>query len=323
MRWTVFFVVIGIFASNLARHIWYTHLPPNPRNHFMHYAWDYYMEGTEPRRPGESLLVVVANSQGYGWEVKAGETYAAVAEQRLRERIGNVRIVNWSIPGARYHDIMIAVAEARRLNPTCLIISLSPHSVHQAVPADNRLKTWVTHLYHRLNDPAIRSAIPEPIRSGMTDWRMDAGRWGGRLWPMWRLRSFPSAILANQPALRPFFEQGHAGVWVRFPDARTQPVGPWDDQPWHPVVDVQRAEALLALAADVAPLAIWINMPFRSDLQPAVRTGWSTLASLCITNGVVPIDWSEAFPDALFLSSAHFVQEGHRRYAEKLESLFP
>jgi len=255
--------------------------------------------------------------------VNAGETYAAVAEQLLREKISHVRVVNWSIPGARYHDVLIALAEARRLNPSCLIISLSPHIVHQAAPPGDRRKSWVTQLYHRLNDPVIGAAIPSSIRSGMTDWRMDLERWTGRFWPMWRLRSLPAALLSKLPALRTFMEQGHAGVWVRFPSYRTLSVGQWDEHPWHPVVDISRTESMLAMATNAAPLTIWINMPFRSDFQPAVRSGWTSLASLCSSNRVVPLDWSDAFPDNLFLSTAHFNREGHRRYAEKLEALLP
>lgn len=321
--WMLVFVAMGIFASNLAWHTWYTRLPPSSRNHFIHFAWEFYTADTAPRRPGELLVVVIANSQGYGWEVNAEETYAAMAEKLLQEKHGRCRVVNWSMSGARYHDVMIALADARRLNPSCLIISLPPSVVYPATKPADRRQTWVTHLYHRLHEPAIRAVIPESIRSEMTDGRMEMERWIGRFWPVWRLRSWPADRLAQIPALRPFLEQGHAGVWIRFPANRRPAAGGWDLQSRHAAVDVPRAEAILALATNAAPVTVWINMPFRSDVQPAVRAGWPDLASLCISNGVVPLDWSDSFPANLFLTAAHLNRDGHRRYAERLEALVP
>ena len=323
LRWSLLFIALGILLSHLAWSTWYDRLPPSPRNHFFHFAWEDYIALTEPRRPGEVLLVVVANSQGYGWEVESEAIYTRIAERLFTERGLPVRVVNWSIPGARYNDVIVALTEARRLNPTLLIMSLSPHTVTDPGKNTDRLSEWSTHLYHRLNDPSIRAALPPDVMADMTDWRMDVERWFGRVWPMWRNRSLPSALLAEQPVLRPYFERGHAGIWFRFPEWRTRTAMPREENQGHPVVDIPRAEVLLDVAVAAAPSVVWINMPFRRDQQMAVQAGWAALVPLCEARDVVPLDWSAAIPDEGFVTGAHLNRDGHRLFAEKLIGWLP
>jgi hypothetical protein len=323
LRWSLIYIAAGMALSNLVWSVWYASLPSSPRNHFFHFAWEEYMTHTEPRRPGEMLLVVVANSQGYGWEVDAESIYTRIAERLFTERGLPVRVVNWSIPGARYHDVMMALVEARRLHPSVLLVSLSPHTVADPGEVTHQRAGWSTHLYHRLSDPTVRAALPEDVVAGMTDWRMDVERWVGRFWPMWRNRSLPAAMLAEYATLRPYFERGHAGIWFRFPEWRTRKAVPIVEQQGNPVVDDRRAEALLDVAVAAAPSVVWINMPFRRDRQAAAQAGWPALVPLCEVRGVVPLDWSAAIPDEGFVTAAHLNRDGHRQFAEKLVGWLP
>jgi len=321
--WTALFIIAGIFLSTWAWNTWYARWPASPRNHFFHFAWKDYIRNTPARGTNETLVVVISHSQGYGWEVEPTETYSSLLEQIRRDAGQTFRVVNWSMPGARFNDVIIAAAAARLLDPSYLLISLSPRSVSVTPPAKKSASRSISQMYYLLNDRKIREAIPPDIRSNMTDFPMSIGLSIGTLWPAWRSRSLPAALIAEFQPLEPFYANRGGGIWFRFPKSREnnprrriEPQGP-------AAIDPARASALLDVAMQSAPVCYWINMPMRSTFRDSDPSAWDTLTALCAARGIYSLNMIDAVPDNEYLTHTHLHRDGHRTFAEKLHEVLP
>ncbi|HMP89957.1 MAG TPA: hypothetical protein PJ991_07140 [Kiritimatiellia bacterium] len=313
----------GIYLSNRLWFAWYAQLPPSPRNHAFHFVWEEYLDGTKPRRENETLLVIVSNSQGFGWEVQPREIYPHVLETIRRENAESFRVVNWSIPGARFHDILIAIAAARKIDPTHLAVITSPRTVSKTPPPRKAINTWTSQLFYKLRDKVVREQIPKEIISDMTDVPMKTQMIIGEAWPAWRNRSLPSALIAEYKPLAPFFEIRGAALWFRFPELRHNNPRRRREPRTNPIVDERKARHLIEIAANAAPHVFWINMPVRSTWRFEEETAWNDLTELIKQTNIHAINMADALPDEAFISQAHFGREGHRMFAEKLHEALP
>lgn len=319
--WLVVFLLTGIIASNLGWWYWRASLPPSQRNPFLHYGWPEMFLGTTPRQTGERLVVLVANSQGYGWEVADRQTYAAHLQARLSSESNPVRVVNWSIPGARYNEYALALAAARRLQPDTILVSLNPQVFDGAIP-DRAIRRWTSDSFALLADPDIDAALPAPVRARMTDRSLDLRIAAYDLWPAYRIRTLPAALLGDQRFLRPLFERQQSGMWFRYapmrgmvrrppPDARTL------------VMDPRLVTDLLDLATSAAPRTVVIYMPFRDTPAEAVDLAWRTIARDCADRSITTADLSRAIGADGFLTGAHLSEAGHRAMANALAEILP
>ena len=321
--WTGLFILGGVVLSNGLWRFWYNQLPPSPRNHAFHFVWQDYINNTPVREEDETLIFIVTNSQGYGWEVEPDEIYASHLAATRKERGEKVRVVNVSIPGARFHDIMVATAAARTVDATHLLMILSPRTVAESAPPKRAINTWTSQIYYMLNQPEISRVIPPEVRKEMTDIPMRISMVIGNVWPAWRNRSLTSALLAEYDLLKPFFEIRNTAFWFRIPTLRFNNPRRQRLPRVTPVIDPQRATALLDLAAASAPHVYWINMPIRINEHIKAETAWGELVERCESRGIATVDMLDAIPADAFYSQTHFNAEGHRLFAGKLDEVLP
>jgi hypothetical protein len=244
--------------------------------------------------------------------------------QELRAEEGRpVRVVNWSVPGWQYNDMMVIAAAARRLDASAILVVLMPDSFSLKERPPHAIGRWSSDLFYLLGDPAVRSRVPESCRVDMVDLSLEANIIMGTLWPAWRVRSLPAALLSRDTALGYFLDPDNTMAWFGLVKPRKQLVKrPVPKVPEEG--DEGRAAAFLDVLCQAAPIIHVVNMPLQSRFRTQDPAAWPMLEGLCRARGVKTWNWADQIPEDEFGAAiAHFTADGHRRMAGRLTGVLP
>ncbi len=315
-------IVATALIVDLAWKAWYAGLADTGRNPWFRRAWSDYVDHTPPRREGERLIILLSNSQGYGREMACEDTYAGQLRSRFAVADTPTRIVNWSVPGGQFTDLITLAAAARSKQPSSIIAVVSPGSFTVPESVERALALWVSDTYRLLADPTIREALPEPLLQEARDLRLRIDIAAGRMGAAWRIRTLPSALLACNPSLAPFFHPQESINWFgRQPglDAWT-PV--WRTSP-NRTFEMWRYEAFLDQLTQAAPVSILIDMPLTERVRAGRTTPPDILAAAAAARGVRYLDLSADIPDQSFITATHLNLAGHDAFAARLARELP
>ena len=308
--WTLLFILVGCLLSNLAWDLWVEQQPAQGRNPLRLRGWVEYVSDTEPCREDETLVVLISNSQGYGREVESSLTYARQFQSIRQEAGRSVRVVNWSMAGLKYNELVTLAAAADRLNPSAILVVSSPRIFRGEGLRGNAISRWTSDAYYLLGYPAIRRRIPDVLRPGMVDLSLQADILAGSMWPAWRVRTFPSELLRRNSPLRGFLDPTNTTVRA---DRGNKDLA----------VDVSRVDAFLDVACSSAPSVYMVNMPLKSRHRLRERTPWIPVEEACRRRRIPSYDLCDQIPDKGFIDNRHLNARGHRLMAEKLNEVLP
>ena len=193
------------------------------RNPFFRRGWYEHVLNAQPKQEGETLIVLISNSQAYGREVSDPLTYPVLIEKELERRRGKpVRVLNWALFGGNAAEYVILGVAAKRLNPDyLLLVSGALNFDNMRVSRETRpslQSAWATDVYHLLAHPDIRKEVPEHFlleSLTSTGW-IDISL--GRLWSVWRYRDFflarwRTVNLFGEGFLSEFDPDRHSNTW--------------------------------------------------------------------------------------------------------------
>jgi hypothetical protein len=322
--WLAMALVVGACACTMAWKVWLGQHSSEFRNPCRGRGWMDYVLQTEPRRANEELILVLSNSQGVGVEVTPEKTYSAQL-QELRQEVGrSTRVVNWSVPGWRYADMITIAAAAKRIEASAIVVVLMPDSFEVRELPPHALQQWSSDLYYLLGNRDVRAGIPESVRAEITDMPLWANIAAGTMWPAWRARTLPAALISRYTPWGFCFDLDNMMTW--FGPARPR------DFPTKPDVkgkrldgDEKRAATFLDVVCKAAPVVQVVNIPIQKRYREADDPAeWMVIEAECRKRGVSTWDWAEQVPEPYFARAiAHFTQDGHRMMAAKLDRVLP
>lgn len=313
----------GLLASAAVFHGlylgWTGSLGSAPRNPHYSRGWPEYIAATPAKREGEFLVVLISNSQGYGMELPFEKNYASRLQGLLRHRGSPVRVVNWSIPGARYEDFLLASASAAGLRPDQIIVVLPTTVLGGKGRARGTGWKGSSDLYRRWSDAGFRGRVPEAVWTASITPRMKPGLWLGSVYPAWCWRGAPVGWLARHRLLADLLPEEREWVWQR-PRAELERRG--TTSPAAVGMNPAAAVTLLEVLQRSCPQVLAVQMPFRSDWRVDPDRAWAPFAALARKRGVETLALRGALPDAFFISHSHLTSGGHRQMAQILAGSF-
>lgn len=320
---TALAVLAGCWLSTLAWEVWFSGQSDRSRNPCRLRGWVDYVGSAEPRRTNETLVLLLSNSQGFAPEVATSLAYPRQVQELRAEEGRPVRVVNWSVPGWQYNDMMVIAAAARRLDASAILVVLMPDSFSMRERPPEAIGRWASDLYYLLGDRAIRERVPESSRADMVDLSLRANIVMGTLWPAWRVRSLPAALLSRDTVLGCFFDPDNTMAWFGLVKPRKQLIKrPIPKVPAEG--DEGRAVAFLDVLREAAPIIHVVNMPVQSRFRCKDANAWPMLDGLCRERGIRTWDWADQIPEDEFGAAiAHFTADGHRRMAGRLTGVLP
>jgi hypothetical protein len=310
----VLIIIAGCLLSNLAWESWIEQQPEQGRNPLRLRGWVEFTAGTEPCRESETLVVLISNSQGYGREVESSLTFARQF-QSIRQAAGRpVRVVNWSMAGLKYNELVTLAAAAGRLKPSAILVVSSPRIFRGEGHRGSAISRWTSDAFYLLGDPSIRRRIPEVLHPVMVDLSLQADILAGSIWPAWRARTFPVELLRKNTPLRGFIDPTNAVV-------RADPISP--SRKKDAAIDVSLVNAFLDVACNSTPSVYVVNMPLKSSYRMREQTSWLPVEEACRQRGGTAYDLCDQIPKEGFIDNRHLNARGHRLMAEKLNEVLP
>ena len=292
----------------------------NPsRSPFARLGWHEYVADTPPRREGERLVLLISNSQGHGSELPADRIYAHLLNGKFRSSGHPVRVVNWSVPGVRYHDFLVLASLARRVDPSHIIVVSTPGMFVYQEPFSDARGSWGSDLYTWLAERRLRADMPDEDRQVMTDFGLEVDIAMSRLWPAWRARHIPSMYGGELRRVRRYqaLQEGGAAGVHRDPKAFREP------PPDLPGLPRRRAEVFLDLVAAGGAPVTFVRMPLHPVWRDHDAQAWTALEALCRDHRVATRDLSSAVPGDGFLTPSHLNADGHRIFAGRMMEFLP
>lgn len=289
------------------------------RNPAFRRNWPAWVAAAEPRRSGETLIVLLGNSQGYGREVSEDDIYAARLGPLVSARSGRpTRVVNWAVPGGNALDYVLTAAAAHRLEPDVVLLMTSPGSLGRWLwrHADG-VEASGSDLAALIGDPAVRDHLPARFveRFVHANERVDA--WLAGIVPLWRYRDLPrSWLVAAVPALATFEKDSGQERWF-FGEAGERRIEPWEQNPTSAALRDITLDAL----AGVGARRLVVRMPVHSTLQGHNPAWLPNVARAAVSRGVEAIDLRAVLPDDVFHTATHLDAAGHERLANVLAEL--
>jgi len=161
---TVLFLAIPALIGNVifisAPYIHQTPSEIEFRNPYFRRGWPEYIERSLSRNENNTKFVILSNSQGFGREIIEEETYSYYLQHAFNENgIGDIKVLNWSIPGAMFYDILIPTAKAlsENVDYLCIIIYCSNFSTD----ISKRTISYSLHdIPYILKDNSVTSLLP-------------------------------------------------------------------------------------------------------------------------------------------------------------------
>lgn len=310
-----------------------------PRNPDFRRGWRDFTRPGE-RAPGQRLVIVISNSQGFLRESPDGElTYPARLEALLNEKNqhaeGDVIVANWSVPGAQAPEMIVLAARAAEHRPDLVVLvagagNFSPAWIHHP------LSFWLSDATLLAYLPAVRSRLP-PAFLERTD-AYDPLGWF-------------DAWTGMGCARRRFVEKrDESWTWREEPPGQNPEHGPFLDARGEsftlgargdehgltseaaPIDAARAGSTVLLLREFVSSLRgtspdtrlLVVGMPFARPDRPGAlwRTArtFAPLARAVLSD--VPelevVDALEAVPSEMFVHETHLQPDGHARFARWL-----
>jgi len=294
--------------------------PDASRNPAFRRNWPAWIAAAEPKRAGETLVVLLGNSQGFGREVAERDVYAARLGPLVAERSGRpARVVNWAVPGGGALEYVIAAAAAHRLRPDVVLLVSGPGNFKRATwkePAS--LGRTGSDLRFALADASIVERLPARFRDRFVHANDRVDAWLAGTIPLWRYRDLPrSWLLTAFPLLAAFEKDRGQDRWYFDHGEAERRIEPW--KPW-PASPALRDVVVDALAAHDGR-AIVVRMPVHSTLQGHHPAWLPRLARRATRLGVESVDLRHALPDDVFQTASHLDARGHARLAAMLAEI--
>jgi len=296
---------------------WQAGLSNEIRNPGHRRGWYEYVRATPAKRPGEELILVLSNSQGYGFEIPARHIYANWLQSNLRIQERNARVVNWSVPGAAYFDFLVLSAAARELKADHILFVLTPGPLCEPTRPSLEGRHWTSDVHYLLNDRTLRDRLA-PDR--LSD-RLSSGIWAeirlGTAWPVWRWRAWIPAHLAQSDALRPLFPMEKDSTWIAHRTA-------FGRQPKPPPARLNEpaARRMLTLLREASPGLMIVNMPVAENWRGENRAR-DQLEKLARELSIRHLDLESSIDERHFITATHLNAKGHLEMARLLAEAIP
>jgi hypothetical protein len=296
---------------------WQSGLSNEIRNPGHRRGWYEYVRAIPSARTGEEVILVLSNSQGYGFEIPARNTYANWLQSNLRIQERNARVVNWSVPGASYFDFLVLAGAARDLKADHILFVLTPAPLCEPTHSSLEGRHWTSDLHYLLNDPSLRDRLsPDQLSN-----RLSPGIWAdirlGAIWPVWRWRAWVPAYLAQTKALRPLFPMEKDSTWFAPPTF-------YGHQPKPPSAPLNEpaARRLLTLLREASPNLMVVNMPLAEKWRGA-NPARDQLEKITKELSIRHLDLEASLEEEHFITATHLNALGHLEMARLLTGAIP
>jgi hypothetical protein len=280
--------------------------------------WPEYVRSAPSRRNGETLVVVISHSQGYGPELSDDEIFPARLEARLAARSPRpVRVVNWSVPSGNAREAIILAAAAHRLRPDVTLMVTGPRAFLAGYwmrqGEATRLDRSPTDVRRLIGFEDVRRHLPDSFRSHYLRLHdhLDAGI--ARIVPLWSYRDVAQDVFQTGP-LRPFAGKDRQRVWSA-PPHRPGRIPELPVRPLSPELIGETVDALASLPGR----RLFVQAPVHSRSRQ--YRGFAKARRRFEAAGVETFDLSARIPDEDFLSAVHMDAEGHARITDLLLSI--
>jgi hypothetical protein len=277
--------------------------------------WPEYVRSAPSRSNGETLVVLISHSQGYGPELSDQRIFPARLEAQLAARSSRpVRVVNWSVPSGTAREAVILAAAAHRLRPDVTVMVTGPRAFLAAYwmrdGEPTRLDRSPTDVRRLIGFEDVRRHLPDAFRSHYLRIHdhLDAGI--ARIAPLWSYRDIAQEVFQIGP-LRPFAGEDSQRVWSAPPHRP----GRIPELPVRPLSPELIGETVTALAS-LPGRRLFVQAPVHSGSRR--YHGFAKARRRFEAAGVEAFDLSARIPDEDFLTAAHLDEEGHARLADLL-----
>lgn len=322
--WSLFFFVLFAFIFGVWAEKWLQQYANEKRNVFFRRGWvEHVLSGVASRRPGK-LVIIISNSQGYGFELSDTETYPVLLEKMLKQQFNEeVQVLNWSVSGGKTPEFAILAAAAKYIAPDVLIFVDSP-SDFQADRMRIDVKTgprknFRTDLYYLLGCSPIRKALPAGFLSHYfrpIDW-VDIAL--ANLFPPWRYREIFISALMRKSTFRPFDKGGREQKWFFRPPVSGREPRAYllkKGQKATPPIRTDRIsftllDYFLNTIRGMKAKKYFVFMPLHSLTRNRNRFVGKEIAKRLEAEGFHVVDLSGSVPDGQFLTLAHLSPAGH------------
>ncbi|MBN1672797.1 MAG: hypothetical protein JXR37_17265 [Kiritimatiellae bacterium] len=315
------FVVLFGMGLNALTGMWHGACSGGRRNPHFRRAWAEHVSSAFPRQPGERLIVIISNSQGYGRELDDAQTYPRLLEGKLAERLnGPVRVLNWSVPAGVGVEYVLLGAAAARLAPDVLMLVAGPGNFDASwlrVDTDPaRRAAWPSDNRYLLGFGDVRRRVPREFLSRYIrpiDW-VDIML--GRACPVWSYRHLPAAWLMRFRPLHAFERSPEKETWFYGPSrapARPVLVYPPIAVDWDLVRDYLGATQGMS-----GTRRVFVSMPLHTRRRGRASGFLARMRADCAAAGVEVWDCAGILPDHQYFVTTHADREGHEVFAEHL-----
>lgn len=303
------------------------------RNPFRFRGFPEYLAGFR-QASAQHAVVLISNSQAYAGEYPPANIYPARLERLLNERrVGghaDWKVLNWSSDGMTSIEYVLLAACLRRASPA-LVLAITGFADYSVEHLDSGFLFCRTDVPRLATRPAVLAGVPwsylrrharveDTLTSLATD-RVALYRFREYLW-CWLERRFPGAHRAFYAPFVNYLPWNIRGAaWVsalRFPPA------PEEENAAFTYTDASRpmlAEYLDALRGLSAPVLV-VAEPRRlaaGDARGASDVAFGEdLRAMTAARGLALRDLRDALPAAGYITSSHFHDSNHRRFAELL-----
>lgn len=318
------FILLIIFtgtALNLLFDLWHSSLKTK-RNPFFRRAWVEHVYDVKPKQPGEKLIIIISNSQGYGKEIKDEHTYASLLEKYLRLKLKSpVRVLNWSVPGGSGAEYTLLAAASHRLNPDILLLMAPPASFQHKFMVLNKASKpqipWASDCHFLLGFSDVLRYVPKPFIDHFYKGIDPSDLYLGRIFPLWRYRTLPMAWLMQFKIFRPFEKYGAVDRWGLFKEVRQNrnkassiaPVGK---------IDFQLLNVYLQATRSLKAKKIFASMPLKSLARNRYTRFTEQYRDDFKASGFEAWDLSDQISDDSFVTFSHMNERGHKEIAKLL-----
>lgn len=335
--WAIFFFLLITAIFGVCTEKWKNQHNSEKRNIFFRRGWvEHVLSADKLKRP-EKLIVIISNSQGYGREVFDQETYPALLEKYLiQQQKEDVRVLNWSIPGAKVPEFTILAAAAKRLAPDILIFIDSPANFFiEEVALDKKKdlqKNFISDCRLLLWFSDIRKAIPSAFLSHFFSPVDYLDIFFAHIFTPWRYRDIFISGLMQSQEFRPFDKSGKSEKWffqaadpqqgsatqLRTASTKaqisTQPISISS-------IFLELLSYFLDTTQGMTSDKYFVFMPLHSSIQKKNSLLLNEFTTRSTVKGFKVVDLSNRIPDEQYLTLTHFNEAGHVTMAHLLVNL--
>lgn len=304
----------------------FLHSGERRRNPNFRRLWPDYVLATQPKAEGETLILVISNSQGYGAELPARMIYTSRLAEEMSDRTGApVRVENWSVMSGNASDFSLLSALAHRIHPDVTLLLASPRNFSRKFRWQDGEKISLDFALPDTKQLLAYSDVRANLSGAFQDFyvdlnqRIDAAL--GRFMPLWRYRDLPRVIPYEYPALRPFSKKTEQQHWLYDNPSAPLEFKRSERQRMRelpvPVMSWELLEETAEAFASVPGRRIFIHMPAYSTNADfpnfAARAG-----VIFEKRGAEVWDLERAVGDDGFVSNSHLNEQGHAVLAKIL-----